>query len=145
MALGYITGTIAGVTLTLSGTPLRGVILDGGRLKTSRAINTRVGFAPGETPPAVLFAASMDIDYVGTQFGVEFEFLPVSIRDSIVAAVEAAVDSDSFFIVDVTNDWDSIDADCAPDGPDWITYSGGRSNTETIPQVTMRFRVASVN
>lgn len=136
MGLGYAVGSIAGVTLeNTNGDPFKALILDGANLMTARAINNRVAAAGS------LYTQSFAIS-AGIPFGVRFEFIDLSVLQSIIAAINAAIDDQSSFNVTLRDDLQEISVDAVPAGSAWLAYDGQRTNPTTVKGVTMRFLTA---
>jgi hypothetical protein len=126
-------GSIAGVELDVSGDPVKCVILDGFRLQSQRFVNQR--FAAG----GQVYTQGFDNEGRGARFGVRLDNVPVDMLQSIIAAVNTALDTNDTFTVELTDDFHTVDASCVVDGSEWITYPDQLTNESFFAQVVMRF------
>jgi hypothetical protein len=134
MALGYAQGSIAGVDLEdASGTPCKVLILDGANLKPA-VIGSTTHAADGTAYHQILEVTA------GAQFGVKVEFIPPTVLNQIVDAINAALAGGGTFNVDLTDDIQSINQDVTVDfSRQWVSYPPQRTNENTVKDVEFRF------
>lgn len=126
-------GSIAGVSLEVSGDPCKCVILDGARLQSRRFVNQRRG-ADG-----TVYTQGFDTGGRGANFGVRLDFAPVSVLRDIIESVNSAIDNNESFRVSLEDDFQTVDADCTVDGSEWISYPDQTTNEQFFANVVMRF------
>jgi hypothetical protein len=136
MALGYLVGSIAGVTLEgPGGAPLRALLIGGGNLMGARAVNNRMSAA------GTLYTQSMTLG-AGIPFQIKLEFCPLDVLADIVAAIRAAVDAQSSFSVSVQNDIQTVDVDAVPAAGNWLEIAEQRTNETTAKGIVLNLLTA---
>lgn len=126
-------GSIADVSLDVSGDPCKCFILDGARLQSRRFVNQRRG-ADG-----TVYTQGFDTEGLGVRFGVRLEFAPVTTLQSIIANINSAIDNNETFRVQLQDDFQTVDADCTIDGSEWLNYPDQITNEQFFANVVMRF------
>jgi hypothetical protein len=134
MALGYAQGEICGVPLEDgNGTPCKVLILDGANLKPA-VIGATTHAADGTAYHQILEVTA------GAQFGVKVEFIPPTVLNQIVDAINAALAGGGTFNVDLTDDIQSINQDVTVDfSRQWISYAAQRTHPDVIKDAEFRF------
>lgn len=134
----YLEGSVAGVTLqSTGGDPLKASLVGRGNLVSGRAVNNRAAAS------GTLYTQSFPLA-VGVQFGVRFEFIPPDVFNEIVDAINAAIDSQTTFSVDVADDISEVAVEAVVAGTNWLELPDDqRTNSITIKgPVIMRFLTA---
>ena len=126
-------GSIADVSLEVSGDPCKCLILDGARLQPRRFVNQRRG-ADG-----TVYTQGFDTGGRGINFGIRLEFGPVEVLQQIIANINSAVDNNESFRVQLEDDFQVVDADCTVDGSEWLNYPDQITNEQFFANVVMRF------
>ena len=114
---------------------MRLVILDGANLQVTPSVNSRSS-AGGN-----LYTQSIPLS-AGRRFGVRIDFADLDVLNATIAAIKAAVDEQEPFPVQLEDDMHNIDADCVPDGSNWLQYPDGRITGNQVKAVVMRFVTA---
>lgn len=132
-SLSWARGSIAGVSLLHEGDPTRCIILDGARLQSRRFVNQRIG---GD---GTVYTIGFDTEGRNARFGVQIDSMPVAMFQSVIAAINAAIDSMESFDVELVDDWQTVSRSCKVDGSEWLNYPGRTTNEQMVEGVTMRF------
>lgn len=131
----YATATIAGVALEDDSIPCKNLIIDGANVRPDHVGVTRYA-ASGNVLVQVLPVS------VGARFGIRAEFIPASVLDAIITAINSAMNGGAgSFNVTAEDEAQSIDANCVPDYESgWIQYDGNqRMHEDAIKGVVFRF------
>lgn len=126
-------GSIADVSLDVSGDPCKCFILDGAKLQSRRFVNQRRG-ADG-----TVYTQGFDTQGRGVRFGVRLDFAPIDKLQSIIENINFAIDNNDTFRVQLEDDFQSVDADCTIDGSEWLNYPDQITNDRFFGAVVMRF------
>lgn len=108
----WVTGSIAGIALEdTGGRPVKATLVDAEPLQTPYVGNSL------EALDLSVHTQLTDRGYRGVHFGVQVAQLPVSVRDDIVTAIDAAVSIGNIFPVVLADDAgaDDISVLCVPD------------------------------
>ncbi len=135
----YLEGSIADVDLEVSSKKVKAILLDPGGFFSSYQGSTRI--AADGTP----YTQLLNVGTKGVRFGILLEYAPLAVLAAIKAAIETALAAQTPFNVDLSDDYNAIDADCVPDfsSGNWITWAGGRMNGDYVKGVEMRFLVTA--
>lgn len=134
MALGYAQGSIAGVALEdANNTPCKVLIIDAANLKPQVIGSTQYA-ADGTGYTQFLEVTA------GAQFGVRLEFVPPTVLNDVIDAINAALASGGTFNVTLDDDINSINADVTVDfSRQWVSYPAQRTHPDVVKEAEFRF------
>lgn len=136
----YATVTIAGVSLVDGAAACKNHILDSGNLMPNHVAVNRYGAA------GTVFTQVLDIGSVGAKFGIKSAFLPKSVLDLVVAAINSAMLGAGSFPVVAADEAISFTKTCVPDYESgaWVTWANEqRTDSRAIKEVQFRFVVVA--
>lgn len=134
----YAVCEIAGVDLEDGGTPCRNFILDGHNLRLDHIGVNRFSAA------GTVFTQTLAVA-VGAKFGIKSSFLPTSVIDDIVDAINAAMSAEGSFPIVASDEAQSISVNVVPDyDAGLVTYPGEqRMDARAVKDCVFRFIVVS--
>lgn len=133
MALGYAQCSVAGQDLKDGDNWCKALVVDGANLQNT--VTAAAQFAADGTPYLQTLTP-----VGGRAFGLKVEFMPPDVLNSIVAAVNAAVEAGDSITVIAEDDINNINAECYPDySTGWYSIEPQRTNPNVIKNVTFRF------
>lgn len=135
---GFATAQIAGVDLEEDGYDCKCVIVDGANLMPNHIGVNRFS-ASGAVFTQVLALS------VGAKFGIRAEYIPKSVLDDVVAAINSAMSGAGSFNITATDEAQTINKTVVPDYEAGVVqYDGNqRADARAIKGVTFRFTVSS--
>ncbi len=129
-------GSVAGVTLTVNGDPIKCIIIDGANLQPRRFVQV-IKSADG-----TVFTKGFNTEGRGAEFAVRFPNLPVDKFTEMVENINNSIDNNDSFFVELEDDYQVVNKDCKVANSNWLSYDHGEletTNSQFVQNVVMKF------